>query len=310
MYRYIYSFYGYETGDVLLSIILTLDEQSDYLDNCIKNLQNLTSENIEFIIINNGTSDSNYLKIQKFLYDDKRVRLYNTPRKYSYAESLNSGIALSSGALFMFLEAHDLIRDERSLLSWVSHSTKNYYDVCACKECISVIPEINNTLLEQKATGKNKYSNDFHTFIYNKRFIERNNFKFYDFSILTGFHFINSILCKSVSVGLYDEFVYIRRELYKQDWISTQKCELVLKALNDIVELSLKNKNPYVHANVYTTINSDIMRHVLVNNTKAYSMPSQSCPNGENSQIGTIAPFFYILNKANINMLKEAGFSD
>ena len=310
MYSYMYSFYGHKSENILLSIILTLNEQSDYLDNCINNLSSIVSKNIEFVIVNNGASDTNYLKIQKFLYNDKRVRLFNTPSKYSYAETLNTGVSLSSGSLLMFLEPFDLIKDEKSLMGWINHSEKNYYDICACQECVSAIPEINNTILEQKSVNKNMYSNDFHCFLYNKRFIERNHFKFHDYSILTGFHFINILLCKSVNVGYFNEYVYIRRELYKQDWISTQKCELVLEALNNIVDLSLKSKNPYVHANVYTTVNNDVIRHILVNNTKPYSMPGDACPNGENSQIGTIAPFISIINKAEIEMLKQAGFSD
>ncbi|MFR8428768.1 MAG: glycosyltransferase family A protein [Roseburia inulinivorans] len=79
----------------------------------------MVNSDIEIIIINNGMSNENYIKIQKWLYSEPNLRLYNTPKHLSYAESLNCGIDLAKGNYITFSDSHDWYeKDNNSLIDW------------------------------------------------------------------------------------------------------------------------------------------------------------------------------------------------
>lgn len=294
-----------------LSIIVPVDDKTEYVNEWKKQIMSLDDGMEEIIIINNGTSNENYIKIQDLLYRNPRVRLYNTPEHLNFADSLNMGINLAGGEYITFYEVQDWYKSKNALLKWTEFAQKNKMDICISKNAIKKISADKLVKIEADSKLVEEYlESDFHEVLYNKEFLKKNEIVFTNASVLTGYLFLCRALMTASNIRKYDDTVYIRREMHHADWLSTQKCELVLSGLEELVALSLKKQNPYLHGKVFSILNGNVMKHIIVNNTKPYCMPPEQCPNGENSQIQSVSALFRIISKADPELLYKAGYSD
>lgn len=308
-YEYIKKFEKASLEFPQLSIIVPVEYKTEYVDEWIEQISLIDDKRIEIIIINNGASNESYIKIQKLLFSNKRVRLYNTPEHFSFSQSLNMGINLANGEYISFFEVHDWYKSKKTLLNWLNHALNGDVDLCVspygmkknfadnfCKESIGLYNDI--------------FDLDYHNILYSKKFLIKNQIEFSNASILTGYLFMCKSILNAKKIDKFDECVYFSREMFHLDWISTQKCELVLEGLYELIKLSIEKQNARLHGKVYSILNGNLIKHVIVNNTKPYCMPTQQCPNGENSQIKTVETIFKIIQKADYKLLHEYGFSD
>ena len=352
-FQYIESFSGLSVSrtEPYLSVVTVFDAASQYEGAWLKEAGELSGPDTEIIIVNNGMTDQNYVKIWEFLKENPFVRLYNTPHHLSYSESLNEGLKLSEGLYISFLEVQDWYSSGSELKSWLSAAVRKRADLCVCRFGGKRLPT--DPVLDEKAedessagmgenpaadtgrrdsfyekdrSGEQGYSDckidsnlkirdrflerDFHDALYRKQFLINRGLSFADASILTGYHFYCRCLFAAERIERYEKAVYINREIHHPDWISTQKCEEVLEALEDLEDLSLEKRDASLHAEVFSLLNGDRLKKIIVNNTKPYCMPSADCPNGENSQIGSVRKVFSIISKADLELLYEAGYTD
>jgi len=96
------------TKTPLISIIVPVYNASDYLDKCIESILAQTYNNIQIIIINDGSTDTSDLIIEQYANKDKRVRAINTDNN-GVAAARNIGIDMAEGVLIGFVDADDWI---------------------------------------------------------------------------------------------------------------------------------------------------------------------------------------------------------
>lgn len=294
-----------------LSIIIPVEYSSRYVEDMIKMLQTIVDDRIEIIIVNNGMSNENYVRIQNFLYQNQQVRLFNTPTHSSYAKALNTGVELARGKYIGFLDTQDWYQSKANLDTWLELALKNGYDICASEYSQKKIPSnCYAKVLREDDWKKKIFELDYHNFLYRREFLIEKKIQFTEATIVTGYIFLCKAISEAMLVGHYNENVYVLREMHRADWISTEKCELALNGLNELVELSLEQQNAYLHGSVFSILNGDELKQIIVNNTKPYCMPSWQCPKGENSQINTVRSLFEIVGKADEEMLCEYGFTE
>lgn len=90
----------------LISIIVPAYNVEKYIDKCIESLINQTYENIEIIIINDGSSDDTEKKVKK--YKDKRIKYYKNENQ-GIGKTRNFGIEVSTGEYLMFVDSDDFL---------------------------------------------------------------------------------------------------------------------------------------------------------------------------------------------------------
>lgn len=310
-FGYIFSFENIEKSNINISIIVPIEFKSRYVDDFIKNSQKMVNSDIEIIIINNGMSNENCIKIQKWLYSEPNLRLYNTPKHLSYAESLNCGIDLAKGNYITFSDSHDWYeKDNNSLIDWQKFALEKKSEVCLC----NFVKKISKyDMSEEKIISKEKdkiYEASYHDCLFKRQFLLENELQFKDNSLITGFVFMCKAILIANEVSKYNHNVYITRKMHTADWISTKKCEALLEGLEELLKLSLETKDFNLHGKVFSLLNSDLFKQLIVNNTKPYTMPTKQCPNGENSQINTVSKLLKIVSMADYEMLREYGFND
>jgi len=96
----------YKNFHPLVSIILPTFNRVDYLERCINSVINQTYRNWELLIIDDGSNDSTFALVNKFLFSDERIR-FAKHKNVGLPISLNRGINSSCGKFLTFLGSDD-----------------------------------------------------------------------------------------------------------------------------------------------------------------------------------------------------------
>lgn len=94
----------------MISVIIPVYNSEKYLERCIKSLIQQTLKNIEFIFINDGSTDSSIDIINKYKLKDNRIRLISQKNQ---GVSIARNIALKhcKGEYIGFIDSDDFIRN-------------------------------------------------------------------------------------------------------------------------------------------------------------------------------------------------------
>jgi glycosyltransferase involved in cell wall biosynthesis len=108
-------------------ITITLDAEK-YLEQTIQSVLSQTYENIEYIIIDGGSTDNTISIVNKYA---ERIKHFVSEKDEGIAHAMNKGLALATGDYVIFLHADDYFHSKTSLayaLDYLDEST----DILAC----------------------------------------------------------------------------------------------------------------------------------------------------------------------------------
>lgn len=88
-----------------ISVIMSVYNAEDFLDESIQSILNQTFKDFEFIIINDGSSDTSLQIIEK--YKDNRIVLISRENR-GLVESLNEGLVIAKGKYIARMDADDI----------------------------------------------------------------------------------------------------------------------------------------------------------------------------------------------------------
>jgi len=95
----------------MLSVVMPVYNAEKYLAESIESILNQTFKDFEFIIIDDGSTDSSLSIIKKY-GNDKRIKLIEHAN-YGISKSVNEGIGLSRFDLIARMDADDIAHNER-----------------------------------------------------------------------------------------------------------------------------------------------------------------------------------------------------
>ncbi|MCY1689906.1 glycosyltransferase [Exiguobacterium sp. SL14] len=90
------------------SIIIPVYNTQKYLDRCLQTVINQTYENIEIVIINDGSSDGSLNKCLEYAEKDSRIVLISQ-ENMGLSVARNKGIEVAKGKYIIFLDSDDYI---------------------------------------------------------------------------------------------------------------------------------------------------------------------------------------------------------
>ena len=94
----------------LVSVVIPVYNGANFLARAINSALQQTYQNIEIIVINDGSSDDSWQRIKKFR--DARITVLNQKNK-GLAKTLNYGISIANGALIARQDQDDLSQPTR-----------------------------------------------------------------------------------------------------------------------------------------------------------------------------------------------------
>lgn len=93
----------------LLSIIVPVYNTEKYIRTCIDSILNQVYENIEVILIDDGSTDSSGDICDEYAIKDKRIQVYHI-KNSGPSQARNFGIRMIKGRYLAFVDADDLVR--------------------------------------------------------------------------------------------------------------------------------------------------------------------------------------------------------
>ena len=90
-----------------ISVILTVYNKEDYIENCLASLLNQTYRDFEIILIDDASTDESRAIIQG--YTDPRLKIHHLETNVGVAKARNIGIGYASGDYIYFVDGDDYL---------------------------------------------------------------------------------------------------------------------------------------------------------------------------------------------------------
>ena len=192
-----------------ISIIVPIYNASKYLKKCLDSLVNQTKKELEFILVNDGSTDDSESIIKS--YNDNRIKYFKRSN-HGIGKTRNFGINKSTGKYIMFLDSDDYLEEDACELLY-KKIEKDNLDLVVC-DFYKVINNSNN--LEKITNFKNTSLKDNPNLlldinlapwnkIYRSDLIKNNNIKFIEDLKYEDAPFVALALLKSKKIGKVDK---------------------------------------------------------------------------------------------------------
>lgn len=92
-----------------VSVIVPVYNVEDYIEKCLKSLVNQTLDEIEIIIVNDGSTDNSETIIKKYIQNNNNKIRYVTKTNGGLSDARNYGMKFATGEYIAFLDSDDYV---------------------------------------------------------------------------------------------------------------------------------------------------------------------------------------------------------
>lgn len=114
---------------MLISVIIPVLNGERYIERCINSVLNQTYNNIEVIVVDNGSSDNTLNIIKKMATKEPKIKYFSL-KKHGVSIARNFGIKNSQGDYIMFLDCDDTL--DKDTINNMLQVAKNNYEIVKC----------------------------------------------------------------------------------------------------------------------------------------------------------------------------------
>lgn len=113
-----------------VSIIVPIYNSEKYIEKCIKSIIKQSYQNIEVVLVDDGSTDNSYKVIESYLNSDKRIVYYKKINGGS-SSARNLGIDNCNGSFITFLDADDTV-NEKYIERLINLMVEENLDIVVC----------------------------------------------------------------------------------------------------------------------------------------------------------------------------------
>jgi glycosyltransferase involved in cell wall biosynthesis len=148
-----------------VSVVIPIFNAEQYLSQCITSLINQTLEDIEIILVNDGSTDGSLKICEQFEKKDERIKLINKVNS-GPSSSRNLGIDKATSEFIAFVDSDDWVENNMFEIMYNAASNNNV-DLVLCGMIKETSTKIKSPLKIEEGIHRNM--RDFHTdFIFSK----------------------------------------------------------------------------------------------------------------------------------------------
>jgi glycosyltransferase involved in cell wall biosynthesis len=111
----------------IVTIITVVFNGEKFLEETIKSIINQQYDNIEYIIVDGGSTDSTLKILEQY---DNVIDYWVSKKDDGMYDALNTGLTLSTGKLINFTNSDDILCDEATIQRIVNEFNKEGFDCC------------------------------------------------------------------------------------------------------------------------------------------------------------------------------------
>ncbi len=194
-----------------ISIIVPIYNAEKYLNKCLDSLVNQTKEDLEFILVNDGSTDSSEEIIKS--YKDKRIKYFKN-KNQGIGKTRNFGIDKATGKYIMFLDSDDYL-DVTACEKLYNKATKEkldmvVFDFYRVEETLKevIIPNFENASLKQNPNLLLDINLGPCNKLISREVIIKNNTKFLENLKYEDTTFVVEVINNSKKIGKLNEFLH------------------------------------------------------------------------------------------------------
>lgn len=169
-----------------VSVLIPVYNCEDYIERCINSILKQDYDNIEIIVINDGSTDNTWEVLKKLKSKNANILTINRENK-GVCETRNEILGLATGEYVMFVDADDWI-DDGYIKKYVENSEGYDIVVGGFRR-----PNQEGKILFEVSLQEEKWAPYMSTALwsnlYRRDFIEKNNLKFVNMNIAEDIHF-------------------------------------------------------------------------------------------------------------------------
>jgi len=162
----------------MISIIVPIYNAEGYLKACIESLIRQTEEDLQLILVNDGSTDESLAIAQSYAAQDARIEIYSQPHA-GQSSARNNGLKHAKGEYIAFVDADDALepdwcerhlaaidgvdyvqsgykRCQRSAISNQQSSIKRYLRILTSsprRVCVSIAVRLSGNCLSPRGTS-------------------------------------------------------------------------------------------------------------------------------------------------------------
>lgn len=95
-------------SEKMISVIVPVYNVEEYLEECLESIRKQTYQDIEVILVNDGSTDGSHAICERYCQMDKRFRLINQ-KNQGQSVARNRGVKESLGEYIMFVDSDDVV---------------------------------------------------------------------------------------------------------------------------------------------------------------------------------------------------------
>lgn len=236
---------------MLVSVIIPVLNGEKYIERCINSVLNQTYNNIEVIVVDNGSSDNTLDIIKRIVTNEKKVK-YFLLNKRGVSIARNFGIKKAQGDYVMFLDCDDTL--DKDAVNEMLKIAKNNYEIVKCGYKFVKKNKVEFCRLEEKKCEINDFfwNTFFSSYNFNqvwgqlikKNICEKINFN-EDIAMAEDYLFNYYLYSEVQSIYITDKNYY--NYFYNEDGINYSKdINKLIKKVTDIMRVCIElcEKNP------------------------------------------------------------------
>lgn len=243
----------YDKSENKVSVIIPIYNAEKYLSKCIESVLSQTYENIELILVDDGSKDTSLEIMKSYEKKDNRVKILTRENK-GQLQTREDGLELSTGEYVTFIDADDWI--DSTMIKTMIEIKENYNaDIVRCSYIDEHVEE-NRHVANKPPFDKVQY-------------IGRDNFKELLYPIFINTHQINSIWGQLIRKDLIEKFDLDKKIRIAEDLMFNLK---LYQNINNIV--FIPNNFYHYRANIESITNRKDVNSIklkLQNVIKVYS---------------------------------------
>ena len=263
-----------------LSIIVPVYNVELWLNKCIDSLLDETYEDIEILLIDDGSTDKSGEICDKYALENKKIKVYhNENQGLSY--SRNFGMKNATGKYVMFVDSDDYISDKKvveKFINILNDEKSDFIYTSYCRfndgkddEITEILPiDIDKSEIKNKSgidilallIEKNNYHHAAYLKICNRKFLIDNNLFFKEGIYHEDAEWSPKLFYYSKKISIYSEPYYMRR-MRENSIITTKNEKSIVKKINDRLKVAndlIKFFNALPEGNTKKIIINDLVR--------------------------------------------------
>lgn len=241
-----------------ISVIIPVYNMEKYIGECLDSVLGQTLEDIEVILINDGSTDGSLKIIQEYRNKDNRVVVIDK-QNAGVGAARNDGIKCARGEFLAFMDPDDMYASDEVLFHCYEKAKKEDISVVGGR---IVLLHQDGLLKEEtekqfgdikiSAKGLTEYKNyqydyGYVCYIYKRSLIVENQILFPLYSRFQDPPFFVKVMIKAERFYVLDEPVYLYRQLPGVSKLTVKKTLDFLKGIMENLQTSRENKLAQLH---------------------------------------------------------------